>query len=31
MFKKNIRAGFGKWQHSIPTSNAERVTKSSMH
>jgi len=31
MFRKNIRSGQGKWQHSIPTSNAERLTKSSMH
>jgi hypothetical protein len=31
IFKKNIRAGQGKWQHSKPKSNAERLTKSSMH
>jgi len=31
MFKKNIRPGQGKWQNATPTSNAERLTKSSMH
>ncbi len=31
MFKKNIRSGQGKWQHSTSTSTAERLTKSSMH
>ncbi len=31
MFKKNIRSGQGKWQHSTSKSTAERLTKSSMH
>ncbi|CAF3321784.1 unnamed protein product [Rotaria socialis] len=33
IFKKNIRAGQGKWQHStpIPTPADDRQTKSSMH
>jgi hypothetical protein len=31
MFKKNIRTGQGKWQNATPISNAERLTKSSMH
>ncbi|CAF3902101.1 unnamed protein product [Rotaria sp. Silwood2] len=31
IFKKNIRSGQGKWQHSMSMSTAERLTKSSMH
>ncbi|CAF0858697.1 unnamed protein product [Rotaria sordida] len=31
IFKKNIRSGHGKWQHSLSTSTAERLSKSSMH
>ena len=30
IFKKNIRSGHGKWQHSIPVLSSERLTKSSM-
>ena len=31
IFKKNIRTGQGKWQHSLPPASADRLTKSSMH
>jgi hypothetical protein len=31
IFKKNIRTGQGKWQHSLPSASANRLTKSSMH
>ncbi len=31
MFRKNIRSGHGKWQHSIPKPIDDRPTKSSMH
>lgn len=30
MFRRNIQAGQGKWQHTINTPTAERLTKSSM-